>query len=150
MTVAHNWQKGDTDLLQSRRISDPMADRPEPNSDAGAPPWRILVQLGGENHTSIGVQVRPVLTIGRADADGDYLPDLDFAPHGGSRNGVSRYHAEIRYEDGQLYLTDLESTNGTRINGFALVAGHAYRLRDGDEVEFGRQRAVLRFVRASR
>ena len=31
--------------------------------------------------------------------------------------GVSRYHAQISYHDGKLYVRDLSSTNGTFVNG---------------------------------
>jgi len=47
-----------------------------------------------------------------------------------------------------LYIEDLNSTNGTRINGFSLEPKRRYRLRDGDEVEIGRVKIVLRFVRS--
>src|SRR5215208_6683252 len=30
---------------------------------------------------------------------------------------VSRFHAKVQQEDGDIILTDLESTNGTRVNG---------------------------------
>jgi pSer/pThr/pTyr-binding forkhead associated (FHA) protein len=63
---------------------------------------------------------------------------------------VSRRHALITYENETLFLTDLNSTNGTRINGFQLTPGRSYRLRDGDELEFGRIRGIMRFVRSLR
>ena len=128
-----------------------MVDRgPRPPSNLVAPPWRLLVQIGGENRTSVGLQVQEQMLVGRADAEGKMVPELDLGPYDGLRNGVSRQHAEITYEDGALYLRDLNSTNGTRINGFELAPERAYRLRDGDELEFGRIQVVIRFVRPSR
>ncbi len=50
---------------------------------------------------------------------------------------VSRYHAEIRREGGTLVLYDLNSRNGTRVNG-ARVTKH--RLRDGDQIQVGSTR----------
>jgi pSer/pThr/pTyr-binding forkhead associated (FHA) protein len=128
-----------------------MEDRgPQPPSDQVAPPWRLLLQIGGENRTTLGLQVKEEMIVGRADAEGQNQPDLDFAPYDGLRNGVSRQHATITYDGGALYIEDLNSTNGTRINGFQLTPERPYRLRDGDELEFGRIRVVMRFVRASR
>lgn len=47
---------------------------------------------------------------------------------------VSRHHAELHWEDGSVVLSDLGSTNGTRVNG---VAVRRQRLLDGDEVAVG-------------
>jgi pSer/pThr/pTyr-binding forkhead associated (FHA) protein len=48
---------------------------------------------------------------------------------------VSRFHAKIQSEDGDVILTDLESTNGTRVNGATV---QIRRLRAGDQVSIGR------------
>ena len=48
---------------------------------------------------------------------------------------VSRYHAKVQTEDNDIILTDLDSTNGTRVNGAAV---QIRRLRPGDQVSIGR------------
>jgi hypothetical protein len=48
---------------------------------------------------------------------------------------VSRYHAKVQQDGEDLILTDLESTNGTRINGHVV---QIRRLRYGDRVGLGR------------
>ncbi|MFO0848847.1 MAG: FHA domain-containing protein [Gemmataceae bacterium] len=48
---------------------------------------------------------------------------------------ISRYHAKVQAEDGDIILTDLDSTNGTRVNGAAV---QIRRLRAGDQVSVGR------------
>ena len=48
---------------------------------------------------------------------------------------VSRYHAKIQAEDSDILLTDLDSTNGTRVNGASI---QIRRLRPGDQVAIGR------------
>jgi hypothetical protein len=47
---------------------------------------------------------------------------------------VSRQHAELLLVDGDWYVQDLESTNGTMLNGEPVSRA---RLRDGDVVEIG-------------
>ncbi|GLC96155.1 hypothetical protein Tamer19_55640 [Cupriavidus sp. TA19] len=49
---------------------------------------------------------------------------------------LSRRHARIFAEHGAVYVADLGSKNGTRVNG-AAVARQPAQLRDGDEVAFG-------------
>ena len=48
---------------------------------------------------------------------------------------VSRYHAEIRREGGDLVLEDLRSLNGVCVNGVRITA-HT-RLRPGDTIRIG-------------
>lgn len=48
---------------------------------------------------------------------------------------VSRFHAKVQQEDGDVIITDLESTNGTRVNGAPV---QIRRLRPGDQVGVGR------------
>lgn len=48
---------------------------------------------------------------------------------------VSRFHAKVQFDNGEMILTDLESTNGTRVNGTVV---QIRRLRPGDRVGIGR------------
>src|SRR5437762_10289508 len=48
---------------------------------------------------------------------------------------VSRFHAKVQQDDSDLILTDLESTNGTRVNGNVI---QIRRLRFGDRITVGR------------
>ncbi len=142
--------KRDTDVLIRRAASPMPDDRPVPPANQVVPPWRLLFHVSSETRTTIGLQVSAQMLVGRSDAGGDTAPDLDLTPLDGRRSGVSRRHALITCENETLFLTDLNSTNGTRINGFQLTPGRGYRLRDGDELEFGRIRGVVRFVRSAR
>ncbi|GIW82604.1 MAG: peptide-binding protein [Gemmatales bacterium] len=53
---------------------------------------------------------------------------------------VSRFHAKIQQDDDDIIITDLESTNGTRVNGCVV---QIRRLRIGDRISVGR--SVLLF-----
>jgi len=48
---------------------------------------------------------------------------------------VSRFHVKVQQEDGDVIITDLESTNGTRVNGSPV---QIRRLRPGDQIGIGR------------
>ena len=56
---------------------------------------------------------------------------------------VSRIHAKIRRRDGEYYLTDLNSRNGTSVNGQMLKTGEDYFLKDEDEVDFAQARYIF-------
>jgi pSer/pThr/pTyr-binding forkhead associated (FHA) protein len=49
---------------------------------------------------------------------------------------VSQVHARVFRRDGDVYVEDLGSRNGTMLNGQPV--GSAQRLRRGDRVQFGR------------
>src|SRR5262245_17928380 len=68
--------------------------------------------------------VTPV-TIGREEGNALRLND----------ERVSRFHAKVQTDNGDIILTDLESTNGTRVNGTVV---QIRRLRFGDRVCVGR------------
>ncbi len=57
---------------------------------------------------------------------------------------VSRIHARLDQQEGQFFLTDCHSTNGTRINGTMLAPGVRCPLQEGDEVTFADRRYVFR------
>ncbi len=72
----------------------------------------------------------------RASGTGGFLVDL--FPFGAIQMGVSRRHAVIHREEDGYYITDLNSTNGTRINGKRLLSGTPCRLSSGDVIRLGR------------
>jgi predicted component of type VI protein secretion system len=65
------------------------------------------------------------LKIGREDDNSIQLND----------DRVSRYHAKIQESEGYVILTDLQSTNGTRVNGFPVTIRV---LQPGDTLWIGR------------
>jgi len=67
----------------------------------------------------------PPITIGREEDNAVQLND----------ERVSRFHAKVQVDSGRVLLTDLESTNGTRVNGHPI---QMHVLRIGDQVSIGR------------
>lgn len=71
------------------------------------------------------LQVATPVTIGREEENSLRLND----------DRVSRFHAKIQEDAGKIVLTDLESTNGTRVNGLPV---QMRVLQLGDHVTVGR------------
>ncbi len=57
--------------------------------------------------------------------------------------GFERLHARVRQRDGEYYLADLNSRNGTAVNGTMLKGGEEYLLQDEDQVDFAQARYVF-------
>lgn len=78
------------------------------------------------------------LSVGRARENDVWIGEPD----------ISRYHLRFEYKDGRPLVRDLNSANGTYINGIQ-IAG-AYALKDGDRIEIGRSVLVFRLLQAAR
>lgn len=125
--VDEDLKKGDFDVEAS------LAQGAEPveiPASMGAAAASLVVREDGTERTvPLGVQT---VTIGR-------LPDCDVVV---KDRGASRRHAQIRAKDGIYTLTDLGSTNGTRLNGQTV---QTRTLEDGDRITIGN--TVLDFRR---
>ncbi|MEP7290863.1 MAG: FHA domain-containing protein [Chloroflexota bacterium] len=93
----------------------------------------------------ISVQLSDCLLVGR---DSDPMPDIDLSEIDGMKYGISRMHAAFLYDGRRLAIEDLNSRNGTRINGFQIDGGKPYPLHNGDELEIGHLRVIVQLVRA--
>ena len=108
---------------------------------------KSLFQLGGDDPSpatwgsqgraeldveSVGkFRVERVATIGRAPESHVVL----------SARSVSRHHARIFFEGGHFWIKDLESGNGTTVNGKKIKL---QMLGDDDQIQFGEVNAVFR------
>lgn len=86
--------------------------------------------LDGADRGRVFDSLDPPITIGREEGNSVQLND----------ERISRFHIKIQYDQEKLVLTDLESTNGTRVNG---EDTHLRILRYGDVINVGR--SVLLF-----
>ena len=119
--------------VEDGEIRRPASDLPRPADGFPGSP-RLLVSTSDGAH---GGQARtfpltsPLTILGRGtDCD---LRLVD--------QGVSRHHAEIRVEDGDVVLVDLGSTNGTFVEGQPI---RRISLTDGTRVTLGRTTLVFR------
>lgn len=77
-------------------------------------------------------------SIGRVDLRLGMIPDIDLTRYGAEERGVSREHARLEVKGGKLFLIDLNSTNGTYIDGERIQPMQPYEVRSGDEFLVGR------------
>ena len=88
-------------------------------------PRVTLRVLDGADRGRTYPNLEPPVTIGREEGNTIQLND----------ERVSRYHAKIQMDHEQVVLTDLESTNGTKVNGEDVQLRN---LRYGDVLQVGR------------
>lgn len=73
------------------------------------------------------------VTVGRAPDNTFHLDDVS----------ISSHHAQILPKGDGFILKDLDSTNGTKLNGTAVNADEEYILNTGDKILFGKIEAVF-------
>lgn len=116
-----------------RRKAQLAAERAQPRGPAAI---AFLERLGEDEGPRTYELHRPLMGIGRgADNDIRIAPDVPGALT------VSRRHAQIRREDVDYIVEDVDSTNGIRVNG---LATRRNLLRDGYQVSFGSVEFVFR------
>lgn len=87
------------------------------------------------------------ITIGRNDPTGQSPnPDVDLTPYGAEDQGVSRHHVAIYEEHNRLKITDLNSGNGTLLNGQRLIPEKPYTLQHEDHVQVGHMKLDVRII----
>ncbi|SRR6266446_5560635 len=113
----------------------PIVARPssEPVFDPNAT-WGYLTFSDGKQVRLVGERA----TVGRSDHDlGGINPEVDLASMQGAET-VSRIHAALEHIGSTYTLTDLNSTNATRINGKRLEPDKPSPINDGDTLTFGK------------
>jgi pSer/pThr/pTyr-binding forkhead associated (FHA) protein len=108
----------DSDRLQRTELYRVMREQ-----SGGLAP-QTLRMLNGAGKDRVFTIRAAVTTIGRGLENDLVLDSTD----------VSRNHARIEYRDGQWFLIDLNSTNGTRLNGQPVRQS---AIRGGDQFEVG-------------
>lgn len=123
--VASEMRTDTATAAVGRRGARPDRERP-PDQPAGRPRgWRLEVMEPAAARGGT-FEIAGEVTIGRAGGCGIPLPDDTF---------VSHLHARVFERNGEVWVEDLGSTNGTFVNGHQLT--EAVRLRKGDRVQAG-------------
>ncbi len=114
---------------------------------AARPRFRAAVEVGILTPMQVGLEVyergaqrslqaRAPLEIGRSKQSGISLHDSE----------VSRRHARLAAHDGTLFVEDLESRNGTFLNGRRVT--ESIEVREGDAIDVGTTRLVVKSLQA--
>lgn len=96
--------------------------------------------------------MRILKSTGRRAGDVDIIIDKDefiigrLAGHADyviNNNAVGKLHAELIYRNGACYVKDLNSMNGTYINGIRIESNKEYELKENDKLQLANSEFVL-------
>jgi pSer/pThr/pTyr-binding forkhead associated (FHA) protein len=139
-TARLNIDLGAAEIFRTQRVS-PFVDD-EGTDEPIDIPWVVEFRLDGAD--TLHERITETMTIGRGSGAG--APDIDLTPYFASENGVSRRHAIVLARRRFLTIRDLNSTNGTFINGLRLMPQQDVPLEHGDRLRFGKLRATVMFA----
>lgn len=132
-----------TTIIQSSSVSmeDPsraeetkLRDADLPNNYTGAAVGLHLMN----SKITLSVSGEREEVLGRVSEGQPINPDIDLTPYGAFEAGVSRMHASIKKNDGQILVTDLGSANGTRVNGVRITPHVPQSINHGDILTLGK------------
>ncbi len=128
-------QTGVSSTSQTMPARKPIVAKPvsQPATDT-TKPWGKLIFSDGKEVLLAGERA----LVGRSDHDiGGINPEVDLSGVEGA-DTTSRIHATIEHIGSTYTVTDLNSTNSTRINGKRLEPDKATPVNDGDKLSFGK------------
>ncbi len=115
---AEDEELGKTVYIEERNVAKDVVHR------LYTPEGKILIQLNQE-----------ICTIGKKRGEADLVLE-DFS--------VSRLHARIVKEQEEMFLEDMNSTNGTYKNGLRMQPYEKRKLHEGDEIKMGKVVLIYR------
>jgi hypothetical protein len=80
---------------------------------------------------------RDSYTLGRSAGSQAIVPDVDLDTYGAQDQGISRLHAEIRMDETGVHVVDLDSVNGTLINGKRIEPQEPKEIHNKDIIQLG-------------
>ncbi len=121
-------------ILPVRLLNTNLADN--------TPCWKVELHGTSSDGSPIGAYIVGDVVLGRGP-----ISDIDLALYGNaSGRGVSRKHAMMRPTRRRLHIIDLDSTNGTRVNGIYVDPSQAKPLEDGDRITLGEFTFAIRII----
>lgn len=133
---------------QSIKLDDPrfqamLAELEDAEGTASLRNYSEVLLLIGGAISRIMVRQNQTYFLGRFPSAADDQVDLN--PFGALQFGVSRIHAKLLMTNEQLYVLDMDSTNGTYLHRRRLKPNEPSLLRKGDELLLARMRMQIMF-----
>jgi hypothetical protein len=114
------------DILSSTLATHPL--------EYESPTFELLVTQSGRH---IILPTAAAVYLGRRDERRSIYPDVDLTQDEGALYGVSRQHACIYQGEDGAFVEDINSTNGTFVNGQRLAPMQMHPLHDDDLLTLG-------------
>lgn len=116
---------------------------PKKEENGPRPVWHVRLEMATDPSNGPQIDVNGEVVLGLRAGGVDVV---DLSPYGAAEQGVSRRHLRLWGTDAGLFALDMNSTNGTLLNGQRMRPDTPYRVTDGDLLALGRLTFVLRVL----
>lgn len=107
----------------------------------------VVMFIAGHKEPLV-LTAKEAITFGRSVSQ-NLQSHVDLSRYNAVDNGVSRLHARLSLANETFFLEDLNSVNGTFLNGEPLKPETPVPLHSADEVRFGRMRFYIYFLESA-
>lgn len=133
--TTQNIQRAPSDILRS--VAKPDVSMPQKAPVAASLIAEVSLHMVDSGQI-VHLAGQTEFTVGRTAEGQPILPDVDLSHFEAYAQGVSRLHASIKIYNQRVVITDLGSSNGTRVNGQKIVPHVDYPLNHGDMIALGK------------
>jgi len=102
--------------------------------------------IAGHADAPLTLTVNQPVSFGRAASTGSLKSHIDLTRFDAANTGVSRLHMLLHHKDGQFFIEDADSINGTYLNGDPLKPRSLTPVKNADEIRLGQLRMYIYFL----
>jgi pSer/pThr/pTyr-binding forkhead associated (FHA) protein len=135
-------------IFNRKKLRPAIDETSRPLEAKGSIPRKVFFVMPDGSEASVGTDKE--IVVGRQARPDDPPVTLDLENFDGHELGVSRQHCMMKVFNDKLMLVDLDSINGTFVNGKRAKPLQRYQLMDGDTITIGRLSVELRFARKNK
>lgn len=145
MPTTQNIGQGGSETLSFQvRVKSTAAPAVDPPAQVVNTESSVALHLV-ENGQVLNLSRQTEFTIGRVAEGQLILPDVDLSPYQAYAQGVSRLHAALKIANQRVFINDLGSSNGTRVNGQKIMPNVDFPLNHGDVIALGKFKIQVLF-----
>jgi signal transduction histidine kinase len=116
------------------------------NPPSGRARWWVRLERASDPSRGIDLRLTDEVILGAEDGEVGIVSLNDFDAR---ERGVSRRHVRLWPTETGLFVLDVGSTNGTRLNGCRLEPNTPHNFVDGDELSLGSLNLIVRIIEES-
>lgn len=141
-SLIHRHKSGHTAIYTKHLVGTAPLQAMPPESRRNA----VVLFVGGHSEAPIPLIVSQAVSFGRAGSTGSLKNHVDLTRYDAVNYGVSRLHMILHNQDGKFLVEDLDTVNGTYINGDPIQPRSPTPVKNGDEIRLGQLRMYIYFI----
>lgn len=106
----------------------------------------VVLFVAGHSDNPIPLMVSQPVSFGRTTSTGSLKHHVDLTRFDAVNYGVSRLHMILHQKDGKFFVEDVDTVNGTYINGEPSKPRSLIAIKNGDEIRLGQLRMYIYFL----